>query len=49
MGYLGAKYTMFSGPVLPYPRAEEAPAGLILSRKTYILKYTMHLKVYRVV
>jgi hypothetical protein len=40
MGYLGAKYPMFSGPVLPYPRAEEVLAGLIF--KTYILKYTMH-------
>jgi hypothetical protein len=29
---------MFSGLVLLYPRAEEVPAGLILSRKTYILK-----------
>jgi hypothetical protein len=38
MGYLGAKYPMFSGPVLPLQRTEEVPAGLILSRKTYILK-----------
>jgi hypothetical protein len=43
MVYLGANYTMFSGPEHPYSRAEEVPADLILSVKTYYI-----LKIYQV-